>query len=187
LRQLLVATAVCLLAAAACSREVRKDATPPLGPDAVASAVREAARADPGAGPELSAAEQIEHALARTTFGPRQGDRERIARIGIAAFLEEQLHPERIDDARVDAELNRFTVLSRSTGDLAQELTQARDRFAAGVANNIEVVQAQQSVTTADEQYIDALLGFDVSKAVLARSLGDAEAAVQRILGAAVP
>jgi hypothetical protein len=27
------------------------------------------------------------------------------------------------------------------------------------------------------------LLGYDVSKAVLARSLGDAEAAVQRILG----
>jgi uncharacterized protein (DUF1800 family) len=134
LRQLLVATAVCLLAAAACSREVRKDATPPLGPDAVASAVREAARADPGAGPELSAAEQIEHALARTTFGPRQGDRERIARIGIAAFLEEQLHPERIDDARVDAELNRFTVLSRSTGDLAQELTQARERRKAEAA-----------------------------------------------------
>jgi outer membrane protein TolC len=47
------------------------------------------------------------------------------------------------------------------------------------------VVQAQQSVTAAEEQYIDALLGYDVAKAVLARSLGDAEAAVQRILGPA--
>jgi len=46
-------------------------------------------------------------------------------------------------------------------------------------------VQAQQSVTTTNEQYIDALLGFDVAKAVLARSLGDAEAAVERILGPA--
>jgi hypothetical protein len=42
-------------------------------------------------------------------------------------------------------------------------------------------------VTTADEQYIDALLGYDVAKAVLARSLGDAEAAVQRILGPGTP
>ena len=68
--------------------------------------------------------------------------------------------------------------------DLAgQELTQARDRFAAGIANNIEVIQAQQSVASAEEQYIDALLGFDIAKAVLARSLGDAEAAVQRLLG----
>ena len=45
-----------LVAAAACSREVRKDATPPIAPDAVASAVREAAREDPAAGLELSPA-----------------------------------------------------------------------------------------------------------------------------------
>jgi outer membrane protein TolC len=92
-----------------------------------------------------------------------------------AAFLDLQATGEQLQVATRSRELSN------------QELTQARDRFAAGVANNIEVVQAQQSVTTADEQYIDALLGFDVSKAVLARSLGDAEAAVQRILGAAVP
>jgi outer membrane protein TolC len=81
----------------------------------------------------------------------------------------------------------QLQVATRSRDLANQELTQARDRFAAGVANNLEVVQAQQSVTTADEQYIDALLGFDVSKAVLARSLGDAEAAVQRILGPGAP
>ena len=81
----------------------------------------------------------------------------------------------------------QLQVATRSRELANQELTQARDRFAAGVANNLEVVQAQQSVTTADEQYIDALLGYDVAKAVLARSLGDAEAAVQRILGPAVP
>ena len=38
-----------------------------------------------------------------------------------------------------------------TTRDLAaQQLTQARDRFAAGVASNIEVVQAQEAVTVAD-------------------------------------
>jgi len=81
----------------------------------------------------------------------------------------------------------QLQVATRSRELANQELTQARDRFAAGVANNLEVVQAQQSVTTADEQYIDALLGYDVSKAVLARSLGDAEAAVERILGPGTP
>jgi outer membrane protein TolC len=83
----------------------------------------------------------------------------------------------------LQATSEQLQVATRSRDLANQELTQARDRFAAGVANNLEVVQAQQSVTTADEQYIDALLGYDVSKAVLARSLGDAEAAVQRILG----
>ena len=81
----------------------------------------------------------------------------------------------------------QLQVATRSRELANQEIAQARDRFAAGVANNIEVVQAQQSVTTADEQYIDALLGFNISKAVLARSLGDAEAAVQRILGTGPP
>jgi outer membrane protein TolC len=81
----------------------------------------------------------------------------------------------------------QLQVATRSRELANQELMQARDRFAAGVANNLEVVQAQQSVTTADEQYIDALLGYDVAKAVLARSLGDAEAAVQRILGPGTP
>jgi outer membrane protein TolC len=64
-----------------------------------------------------------------------------------------------------------------------QQLTQSRDRFAAGVANNVEVVQAQEAVALASEQYISALYGYNVSKAVLARSLGTAEDAVARYLG----
>jgi outer membrane protein TolC len=87
----------------------------------------------------------------------------------------------------LQATSEQLQVATRSRELANQELTQARDRFAAGVANNLEVVQAQQSVTTADEQYIDGLLGYDVAKAVLARSLGDAEAAVQRILGTGTP
>ena len=87
----------------------------------------------------------------------------------------------------LEATGEQLQVATRSRDLANQELTQARDRFAAGVAYNLEVVQAQQSVTTADEQYIDALLGYDVAKAVLARSLGDAEAAVQRILGPGTP
>lgn len=68
--------------------------------------------------------------------------------------------------------------------DLAgQQLAQARDRFAAGVADNIEVVQAQQAVALADEQYISALYGYNVSKALLARDLGVAEDAIRQFLG----
>lgn len=65
----------------------------------------------------------------------------------------------------------------------ATALTQARDRFAAGIATNIEVVQAQEAVSRANEQYINALYLYNVEKAVLARDLGDAEQAVRRYLG----
>ena len=68
-----------------------------------------------------------------------------------------------------------------------QQLTQSRDRFAAGVANNVEVIQAQEAVTLANEQYIGALYGYNVSKALLAQSLGSAEQAVEQYLGGSNP
>jgi len=65
----------------------------------------------------------------------------------------------------------------------AQQLTQARDRFAAGVANNIEVIQAQEAVALANEQYINAVFSYNLSKAVLGRALGTVEEAVEKYLG----
>jgi outer membrane protein TolC len=62
-------------------------------------------------------------------------------------------------------------------------LTQSRDRFAAGVASNIEIVQAQEAVAETSEQYISALYSFNVAKALLARGLGVAEEATRQFLG----
>jgi outer membrane protein TolC len=81
----------------------------------------------------------------------------------------------------------RLQVATNARDLAAQQLTQARDRFAAGVASNIEVIQAQEAVALASEQYIGSLYAFNVSKAVLARSLGSAEEAVQRYLGGSNP
>jgi outer membrane protein TolC len=58
------------------------------------------------------------------------------------------------------------------------ELSQARDRFAAGVAGNLEVTQAQESVARASDVYVDAL-----AKASLAQAIGVAESAVMTFLG----
>jgi outer membrane protein TolC len=74
--------------------------------------------------------------------------------------------------------------VARSAVDLAgQQLKQAEDRFAAGVANNIEVVQAQEAVATADENYISALFSYNLGKATLARSMGGAEKMYLQFLG----
>ena len=64
-----------------------------------------------------------------------------------------------------------------------QELEQARDRFAAGVAGNLEVTQAQQSVAIATESYIDALYSHNLAKATLARAVGTAEQSVLAFVG----
>jgi outer membrane protein TolC len=67
----------------------------------------------------------------------------------------------------------------------AQQLTQARDRFAAGVAGSIEVVQAQEAVAVANEQHISALYGYDLAKAALIRGVGAAEDTLRAITGGA--
>jgi outer membrane protein TolC len=89
-----------------------------------------------------------------------------------------------LDLASTEEELQAAT---RSRELAAQQLEQSRDRFAAGVTSNVEVVQAQEAVALASEQYISALYGFNVSKAMLARSLGTAEDAVRRFLGGLNP
>ena len=68
--------------------------------------------------------------------------------------------------------------------DLAtQQLTQSRDRFAAGVASNIEVVQAQEAVALAAEQYISARYGYDLAKGALIRGTGASQAILRQLLG----
>jgi len=77
----------------------------------------------------------------------------------------------------------QLTAATRARELAALQLTQSRDRFAAGVVSNIEVVQAQEAVALASEQFINAQYGFNLAKAVLARSLGSAEDAVKTLLG----
>lgn len=64
-----------------------------------------------------------------------------------------------------------------------QQLQQARDRFAAGVAGNIEVTQAQEAVAGASESYISALYGNNLAKAMLAQAIGTAEQSITAFLG----
>ena len=73
--------------------------------------------------------------------------------------------------------------VARSAVDLAEQaLAQSQDRFSAGVADNLEVVQAQESVATAHESYIQSLYGHNLAKIELARAIGDAEEGVKRYL-----
>jgi len=79
----------------------------------------------------------------------------------------------------------RLKVATRSRDLASQQLVQARDRFSAGVTNNLEVVQAQEAVALASEQYIQALYSYNVAKALLAYGLGVAEDAARQLLGGA--
>src|SRR6266576_974387 len=75
-----------------------------------------------------------------------------------------------LDSARSEVQVANLGVqLSK------EEVDQARDRFKAGVANNIEVIQAQDSLSRANDNQIAALYRFNQARADLARSIGQME------------
>jgi outer membrane protein TolC len=80
---------------------------------------------------------------------------------------------------RLTAATQQIT-LAESNRALARDtLQQARDRFSAGVADTVEVVQAQESVAAAEQDYISGLYSQDLAKLSLARATGDAEQGVR--------
>ncbi len=99
---------------------------------------------------------------------------------------------ERLDNLRAQIDADVRTALlnlqsskeqvnvARSNVDLSEEtLVQSRDRFTAGVADTVEVVQSQETVASAHEQYISSLYSYNYAKISLARALGMAEAGVK--------
>jgi len=74
--------------------------------------------------------------------------------------------------------------VAKATLDYAQQaLTQSQDRFSAGVTNNIEVIQAQEALATANQQYISSLYAHNIAKVLLARASGAAEQTLRQVLG----
>ena len=90
-----------------------------------------------------------------------------------------------VADAMLDVSAAAEQVeVAKSTLDYAQQtLTQSQDRFSAGVTNNIEVIQAQEALATANQQYITSLYSHNIAKVLLARAVGAAEQTLRQVLG----
>jgi uncharacterized protein (DUF1800 family) len=69
----------------------------------------------------LSGEQQIQNMLAKVTFGPRPGDIELISNIGIAAYLEQQLQPDSIDDSALGKRLSKLPTLMLATPTIAEQ------------------------------------------------------------------
>ena len=87
----------------------------------------------------------------------------------------------------VEATQQQLEAAERGRALATQQLEQSRDRFAAGVATNIEIVQAQEAVAVATEQAISARYGYSVAKALLAQSNGSAEETLMNVLKGSKP
>ncbi len=63
----------------------------------------------------------ILHVLNRIGFGPRPGDVDRVREMGLAAYIDQQLHPDRIRDAQLAARLASYETLEKSSREIAQQ------------------------------------------------------------------
>ena len=63
----------------------------------------------------LTERQKIIHVLNRLGYGPRPGDVEQVEKIGLQRYLQQQLHPERIDDTALRADLAKFDILTMDT------------------------------------------------------------------------
>jgi outer membrane protein TolC len=96
---------------------------------------------------------------------------------------------QQVRNALIELETARGQVqLATSNRDYAAEtLTQARDRFSAGVATTVEVVQAQEQVAGAENDYISSLFSLNLAKLSLARATGEAESEITELLKGSRP
>jgi len=108
MRRLPLAIALTAACGVACSGGTRVASAP--APDAHAAALR-----------TQTADQQVAHALSRLTFGARPGDVQAVRQMGVDGWIDEQLHPERLDDAKADAWASQFDVITKTSAQLEAE------------------------------------------------------------------
>jgi len=78
-------------------------------------------------------------------------------------------------NANLDSARHQVDVANLGVQLAREEVSQARDRFNAGVVNNIEVISAQDALARANDNQIAALYLYNQARADLARSIGQME------------
>jgi uncharacterized protein (DUF1800 family) len=69
---------------------------------------------------QMDAQKRAAHALNRLTFGPRPGDIEQVTAMGVDQWIDQQLHPEKIDDSALEARLQPLRTLRMSSRELVE-------------------------------------------------------------------
>jgi outer membrane protein TolC len=82
----------------------------------------------------------------------------------------------------LETAIGEVRLAENNRGFAAETLREARDRFNAGVATTVEVVQAQEQVASAESDYISGLFAFDLARLSLSRALGEAETDLPTLL-----
>lgn len=83
----------------------------------------------------------------------------------------------------LDAAREQVAVAKQNVALANENLARSKDRFASGVTDSVEVVQAEQALASADDQYISSLYNHNFAKLSLARALGVARTHYEQYMG----
>ena len=126
---------------------------------------------------QLSPRDSAVHALNRLAYGPRPGDVDRVARGGVMRWIDEQLAPERIDDAALATRERQFDLLNYSREDLARLYLDAqrarRERQQAQRADSMMSPPADQAEQTPEGLRARRLAGQLQELAVVRAALAE--------------
>src|SRR5579884_3366606 len=96
--------------------------------------------------------EQIQQVLNRLTFGGRPGDADRVRTLGIENWIDWQLHPEKIPDARTDELMSHYAVFNMKTADVVRDYTVAQQ-----TVRKLQAQNAKDGDSTKKDARRDAL------------------------------
>jgi uncharacterized protein (DUF1800 family) len=77
-----------------------------------------------GSAQKLTEEQRVVHVLNRLAFGARPGEVERVRKLGLEAYIEQQLNPSKLDDSALEARLRNFPTLGMSNGELLAKYPQ---------------------------------------------------------------
>ena len=77
---------------------------------------------------ELPADQQIIQALNRLTFGAKPGDAQKVRAIGLDNWIDQQLHPDKINDDAMNAFVSRYSALNQDQNDLLRQYAQQQQQ-----------------------------------------------------------
>jgi uncharacterized protein (DUF1800 family) len=105
---------------------------------------------------ELTEDEATMHALNRLAFGPRPGDLQRVKQMGLEKWVQQQLHPEKVDDRALDERLRQYPAVSMSAealyakypppGQQAKKLALTQEQLKQQQANQGEMKNRPQEI-----------------------------------------
>ena len=96
---------------------------------------------------ELPADQQIIQALNRLTFGPRPGDVQKVRVVGLDNWIDQQLHPEKLNDAAIEQFVAKYPAINQDQNDLLRQYAeQQRERREVRRADSTRVMSGQDSM-----------------------------------------